>query len=65
VVGSLPQLGNWDPSNAVRAPIAREMTMVTDKDLRGIDPAGPDQLPRVGRNGVLATEHRVRVQVYP
>jgi hypothetical protein len=49
----------------VRAPIAREMTMVTDKDLRGIDPAGPDQLPRVGRNGVLATEHRVRVQVYP
>jgi hypothetical protein len=32
--------------------------------LHGIDPAGCDQLPRVGRDGVLATEHHVRVQVY-
>lgn len=56
----MPQLGNWDRSNAVRAPIVdREMTMITDEDLRGIDPAGSDQLPRVGRNGVLAAEHRV------
>jgi hypothetical protein len=62
----LPQLGNWDSSNAVREPIAdRETTMITDKPMRGIDPAGFDQLPRVGRNGVLAAEHTVRVQVYP
>lgn len=66
MVGSLPELGNWDPSNAVRTPIAdRDMTMMADEHLCGIDPAGSDQLPRVGGNGVLAAEHRFPVQVYP
>ena len=60
MVGSLPELGNWDSSNAVRAPIADgETTMITDKDLGVIDPTGSDQLPRVGGNGVLAAKHRV------
>jgi hypothetical protein len=39
--------------------------MITDEDLRGIDTAGSDQLSCVGRNGVLAAEHRFRVQVHP
>ena len=56
----MPELGNWDASNAVRAPIADgEMTIIADKDLGVIDPAGSDQLPRVGGDGVLAAKHRV------
>jgi hypothetical protein len=66
VVGSVAQLGNWDPSNAVRVPIDNweKITVITDQHLRGIDPAGSNQLPRVGRDGVLAAEHNVRVQVH-
>jgi hypothetical protein len=59
----VPQLGNWNSSNAVRA-LMTIWGVITDKHFLGIDPAGSDQLPRVGCDGVLATEHHVRVQVY-
>ena len=41
-----------------------KITVITDQHLRGIDPAGSNQLPRVGRDGVLAAEHDVPVQVH-
>jgi hypothetical protein len=63
-VGNVPQLGNWDPSNAVRVRVRTRTAKATDDRLPHVDPTGPGLSSRVGRDGVLSPEHTLPVQIH-